>query len=949
MASEVTSHVHHAMDEDAKARVSSCELDTVVWKRIIKCGFESLKYIVAHFHPECKETEYHQHFSEQGENLLFLYASALRIMQQCAALAELMYTDEYSGNDGNQLLAIQLCGTYEEAFTGLQSMMTRWSSELLNVHFKSPSVAVASAFATNEAEPPVVTAEPDNGTRQQHVCQHDATHNALYPTSTTWFVRHWFPDLEHFTPHGVFAAAYTKDQAHRIDSHDPYDKALLDRFAAANDWNNVIDVAVGEWISTTDLANRKTVIEDCLSVIQTYIPKIRVVYCQETGHMDHVMWILFLTHVVFMITQYGVQWKTDMDQFDVYVETVEKRTDPSGQINDNGELNADIEKVCSSSKGVLTVLRAYLYTECFCQVVAHINSHPRNKTVNKKDLCNEIALSLLLLLTLDGDEEDIDTNHIHQRVENQIIKYITEHVICESGGGVAKLLTTRKRRHGNISNTESSAVQQIASLHCQSLKSSVYANVETSSQKADYIFTKCHEHYSQAALLFGFLRRHLLGKYYSRCIIPRRNDKRTLMSGLIPVLYKSTFPDVRDFERHVQSFLRYHGCVHIRHAFSPNAREQTWGREIPRILALTDDVMLRLKTTLLGPSALPDDGAVCPVETGNNSFTTAHASDTLTELGIVRSVQEFTDKQGAEHCQGLNFSSILRTCGVVSAAQPASALRIVSDEVYLRCKKNGFSVAHADYFAYKENGKLFGPHLNKLRISALHSVASAHAPCTKDGDGVDSSSGLCGNIPGQTISEMQSSDHGDDDVCRVCNKADAQENMVICDICEGSFHMNCATLPICDITAATEWHCSTCVQSDLPVYTAWIPLQELHAEKDSILAIVPRSHLCAGFDDPISAQLSLPSAFLTHTPECSKIRCYDTASATSMKSSSNGSARAPASKLAWWIPDKVEFGDLIIFNTKSIHGATANVSSRIRCSLDIRFVIDSTEQSQNFA
>jgi hypothetical protein len=953
MAVAASSHVNHNMEKDANICKSLSELDAVEFKRMIDCGSESLKYIVTHFHPECKETEYYQHFAEQGENLLFLYSSALRIMQQCAALAALMDTNEDALNDQQEIGTTPLCEMYEEAFTNLHSMLSRWSLELSNVHVETPSLIASSATVssspcttfetTSTSTSMAATSTADKDTTQMYVSAHGATRNAHCPTSTTWFVRHWFPDLEHFTRDSVFAAASRKDQADRLEANNLYEKGLLSTFAAADDWDQVINVAVGEWISTSNLSDRKTIIEDCLSLIQMYVSKIHVAYCRETGNVNHVMWVLFLTHVVFMITQYGVQWKVDMDQFDVCDETFGTSTISPCQGNDNANVDAEREKEGTSSNGVLYVLRTYLFTECFCHIVNHVEAHPQNETVNIKDLCNEIALSLLLLLTLeDQHENDVDetSNSLHRCIESQITKYITKHVVQESSDVVTLLNPRKKRRHGSISTTSNAVESNIRpSLLDQNVTSTmhaVHASSGTMLQKGDDIFTKCHEHYSQAALLFGFLRHRLLEKYHSRSTIPRRHDKRAMVSSLIPVLDKHTFQDLRDFERRVQFFLRYHGCVHIRHAFVPNEREQTWGREIPRLLALTDDVMLRLKTTVLKSEAISGGSiAVCPVEMGNNSFTSTHASATLTELGIVGSVQENADQPVTEHGVRLHFASILRTCGVVSTTQPGSALRIVSDEVYLRCKKNGFSIAHADYFAYKENGKLFGPHLNKIRVSTTDASAVNHAS-NYSKDSYDSR-GVLNSISGQTTTELHA--HGDaGDTCRVCQKTDGQENMVICDICEGSFHMNCVVLPICDITAATEWHCTTCVQSDLPVYTAWIPLQELHAENDSILAIVPRSHVCAGFDDPISAQLSLPSGFLPHAQIRNKLRRSDN-TLTSNAAASAVSERTQ-NKLAWWMPDKVEFGDIIIFNTKTVHGATHNTSNRIRCSLDIRFVLD---------
>jgi len=372
--------------------LESLDLKPDICKRIVTCGSESLKYIASHFHPEYKDVGYHQHFSEQGENLLFLYASVLHIMQQCVQLATLMRTNECSADkNGGESLADLLCETYDHALRDLQSMLSLWSSELYNEYLHavvgvapaqlaltasslSTSVTASSAFASAAAAAAGVIAETSHletpTTKMSELSE--PVRRVHFPTSTVWFVRHWFPDLDHFTPHGMFAAAHKKDQARRLDAHeDTYSKETLETCAAANDWNGVIDVAMEEWISTTDLSNRKVVIEDCLHLLQLYLPKIRVVYCRETGSVDNVMWILFLTHVVFMITQYGVQWKIDLDQFDVCAgDGLDVEEQSSCSQNTHGDHKHDVmvldnKMFNASSDEIMKTLRTYLFGECF--------------------------------------------------------------------------------------------------------------------------------------------------------------------------------------------------------------------------------------------------------------------------------------------------------------------------------------------------------------------------------------------------------------------------------------------------------------------------------------------------------------------------------------------------------------------------------------------------------
>ena len=102
----------------------------------------------------------------------------------------------------------------------------------------------------------------------------------------------------------------------------------------------------------------------------------------------------------------------------------------------------------------------------------------------------------------------------------------------------------------------------------------------------------------------------------------------------------------------------------------------------------------------------------------------------------------------------------------------------------------------------------------------------------------------------------------------------------------------------------TEWHCPSCSNASLDVYTVWIPLQKLDPSNDSVLAVLEESHLFSGFDDPISAQLSLPSDFLGLHPSMGPKQMRE----------------------RWQIPVSIDLGDAIIFNAKSIHGATAIIT-----------------------
>eukprot|EP01084_Bolivina_argentea_P040247 74386_1 len=110
-----------------------------------------------------------------------------------------------------------------------------------------------------------------------------------------------------------------------------------------------------------------------------------------------------------------------------------------------------------------------------------------------------------------------------------------------------------------------------------------------------------------------------------------------------------------------------------------------------------------------------------------------------------------------------------------------------------------------------------------------------------------------------------------------------------------------------------EWHCPVCAALPLSIYTTWISLSELNAPRDSILAMVPKSHLLKQWDLPLN-NAQLPGDFNW--------------------------------KLKWVIPKHVDYGDIIIFNIKTVHAASLNKSSprSFRCSFDTRLQLMPTTE-----
>ena len=149
-------------------------------------------------------------------------------------------------------------------------------------------------------------------------------------------------------------------------------------------------------------------------------------------------------------------------------------------------------------------------------------------------------------------------------------------------------------------------------------------------------------------------------------------------------------------------------------------------------------------------------------------------------------------------------------------------------------------------------------------------------------------------------------------VCNGCNQDDAH-NTLICDICQRGYHPACLVPPMLPASVrktdnCAEWQCHDCCELPVPYWTAWIPLGRI-AEGDGRLMLLPRSHRGYGGYRSSQKDRELPAQF-----------------------------NAAAHKAAQWCAPTagMEAGDLILFNLKTIHAATANGRSKLRLSMDTR-------------
>lgn len=102
-----------------------------------------------------------------------------------------------------------------------------------------------------------------------------------------------------------------------------------------------------------------------------------------------------------------------------------------------------------------------------------------------------------------------------------------------------------------------------------------------------------------------------------------------------------------------------------------------------------------------------------------------------------------------------------------------------------------------------------------------------------------------------------------------------------------------------------EYHCSSCADQLISFYTIWIALTEVQIDNGT-LAVVSGSHTGAKSVFPKKQHFDLP--------ECFKV---------------DGAQ--------WRLEKHLQPGDIVVFNCKTVHASTPNLSDRCRLSIDLRF------------
>jgi hypothetical protein len=212
--------------------------------------------------------------------------------------------------------------------------------------------------------------------------------------------------------------------------------------------------------------------------------------------------------------------------------------------------------------------------------------------------------------------------------------------------------------------------------------------------------------------------------------------------------------------------------------------------------------------------------------------------------------------------------------------------KMLPEVTWMRAKGKGEVTAeHVDYYYFKNNTSVFKNNVHPI-VEWKNRQAKAPKICV-----------LC---------KVNESKQKDDD------------ELLMCTLCNRSFHLSCLHLKKSQIVGVSglygeekdegEWHCKECASQPMDVFTCWISLGD-YTSSNSSLCVLPKSHrLLNNFFAPLKGNL-LPGDY----PGLQK-----------------------NAALFHWQRAAVGLGDIILFNVKTVHGASKNTSDSFRLSMDTR-------------
>ena len=143
--------------------------------------------------------------------------------------------------------------------------------------------------------------------------------------------------------------------------------------------------------------------------------------------------------------------------------------------------------------------------------------------------------------------------------------------------------------------------------------------------------------------------------------------------------------------------------------------------------------------------------------------------------------------------------------------------------------------------------------------------------------------------------------------CPICSSSTATSVPTLqCALCLHTFHHSCLN-PSPPAKPRGNYCCPDCANLPFPFYTCWIALGPVHRQHGR-LALVPGTHLLQGYEERRGGgDGKLPRDW-----------------------------KGERERSAVWRSSDMEAGDLLLFNVKTVHGASVNVSDEFRISMDTR-------------
>jgi len=240
-----------------------------------------------------------------------------------------------------------------------------------------------------------------------------------------------------------------------------------------------------------------------------------------------------------------------------------------------------------------------------------------------------------------------------------------------------------------------------------------------------------------------------------------------------------------------------------------------------------------------------------------------------------------------------------------------SSIRPLVKQTFLRLMGSSGTVQHADYYYFKRDTHIFSGEDGLNAQIAARQYLTKHDLWKKDLYELESNEIKKSerNKGKKESDDMKQEDNESSLKCGICGEWYSEEDLDD----RRRERLAKANKKKMDFGMEGQWHCPQCALSPLSIYTTWISLTDDIGPKESVLAVIPHSHKLKQWDTP-RPNSQLPGDFNW--------------------------------KLKWVIPSKVNFGDVIIFNIKTIHASSKNNSSprRYRCSFDTRLQLVPPEQ-----